>query len=218
MGIIETAAEHFKEGGFWMWPILFTSLIGMALSAERFIYIRRASAVRKEEFLKTLNQLILKGDLERCISYCAQTQTPLTRITRAGLMAIASRKSTDEVQTAMDAVALREIPRIEQRTSLIAMLSNLATLWGLLGTTIGMIGAFGAVSKVAPSEKATMLAASISEAMNCTAFGLLTAIPLLAIYGWLQSRGQELVDDVHEAAVATLNFILSNRDKFQQMR
>lgn len=215
MGIITTLGVHFKEGGFFMWPILFTSLIGTAVAAERFIYIRRASAIRKEDFLKQLNQLILKGDLERCISYCAQTQTPLTRITRAGLMAIASRKSTDEVQTAMDAVALREIPRIEQRTGLLAMFSNIATLMGLLGTVIGMIGAFGAVSKVAPSEKAAALAGSISEAMNCTAFGLLTAIPLLGMYGWLQTRGQELVDDVHEAAVSTLNFIISNRDKFQ---
>ncbi len=129
-------------------------------------------------------------------------------------MAIASKKSIDEVQTAMDAVALREIPKIEKRTGLLAMLANLATLVGLLGTTSGMIGAFAAVATVAANEKAARLAAEISEAMNCTAFGLLVAIPLLASYGWLQTRGTELVDDVHEAAVATLNFILSNRDKF----
>ena len=191
------------------------SLMGGAIIIERIGYIRRASSVQKDEFLNQLNQLVLKGDLERCISYCAQAQTPLTRITRAGLIAIANRKSTDEVQTAMDAVALREIPRIEQRTGLLAMFSNMATLLGLLGTITGMIGAFAAVVNVAPSEKAVRLAASISEAMNCTAFGLIVAIPLLGAYGWLQMRGQELVDDVHEAAVATLNFILSNRDKFQ---
>jgi biopolymer transport protein ExbB len=212
---ISSLSVHFKEGGLLMWPILFISFAGTAIVLERVVYIRNATAVRKDEFLKQLNQLVLKGDLERCISYCAQAQTPLTRITRAGLMAIASRKSTDEVQTAMDAVALREIPRIEKRTGLLAMLSNMATLVGLLGTITGMIGAFASVSKVAPSEKAAMLAASISEAMNCTAFGLIVAIPMLGAYGWLQSRGQELVDDVHEAAVATLNFILSNRDKFQ---
>lgn len=215
MHLIGTAVIHFKEGGFFMWPILFISFAGLAITLERVSYIRKATKVRKEEFLLHLNQLVLKGDLERCIAYCAQAQSPLTRITRAGLMAIASRKSTEEVQTAMDAVALREIPGIEKRTGLLAMLSNMATLVGLLGTITGMIGAFGAVSKVAPSEKAAMLAASISEAMNCTAFGLIVAIPLLGAYGWLQTRGQELIDDVHEAAVATLNFILTNRDKFQ---
>ena len=211
---ITTALAHFHEGGFFMWPILMISFLGLIIVIERILYIRNATTIKKEEFLKQLNQLVLKGDLERCISYCAQKQTPLTRITRAGLMAIASRKSTEEVQTAMDAVALREIPRIEKRTGLLAMLSNMATLVGLLGTITGMIGAFGAVAKVAPSEKAAMLAGSISEAMNCTAFGLVVAIPLLGCFGFLQTRGQELVDDVHEAAVATLNFILSNRDKF----
>jgi biopolymer transport protein ExbB len=204
----------FQQGGFWMWPILFISFAGFALMAERIRYLSLASSVRKEEFLNQLNQLVLQGNLERCIALCNQNPTPLTKIVRAGLMAIASRKSVDEVQTAMDAIALREIPKIEKRTSLLAMLANMATLMGLLGTTIGMIGAFGAVSKVAASEKAAVLAGEISMAMNCTAFGLLVAIPLLGAYGWLTTRGTEIVDDVHEAAVATLNFIISNRDKF----
>lgn len=218
MEFIAVLTEHFREGGFLMWPILLISFAGLAIVVERILYIRSATAVRKEHFLQTLNSLVLKGDLERCISFCGQAETPLTRITQAGLTAIASRKTTEEVQTAMDAVALREIPRIEKRTGLLAMLSNMATLVGLLGTITGMIGAFASVSKVAPSEKAAMLAASISEAMNCTAFGLIVAIPLLGAYGWLQTKGQELVDDVHEGAVATLNFILTNRDKFNSQK
>lgn len=206
----------FHQGGFFMWPILFISFLGVALIGERIRYLSRASAIQKEEFLNQLNQLILQGNLERCIALCNQHPTPLTKIVRAGLMAIASRKTVDEVQTAMDAVALREIPKIEKRTGLLAMLSNMATLVGLLGTITGMIGAFSAVATVAANEKAARLAAEISEAMNCTAFGLLVAIPLLGAYGWIQTRGSELVDDVHEAAVATLNFILSNREKFNR--
>jgi biopolymer transport protein ExbB/TolQ len=131
-------------------------------------------------------------------------------------MAVANSKDVEEVQTAMDAVALREIPRIEKRTGLLALLSNLSTLVGLLGTIAGLIGAFVAVAGVSPAEKATLLSKSISMAMNCTAFGLLVAIPLLGAYGYIQTRAQELVDDVHEAAVTTLNFILSNRDKFRR--
>lgn len=212
--MITKAIAAFQHGGFFMWPILFVSFMGAALVVERLRYLRHASSVRKEEFLNQLNQLILQGNLERCIALCNQHPTPLTKIVRAGLMAIASKKTADEVQTAMDAIALREIPKIEKRTGLLAMLANMATLLGLLGTTVGMIGAFAAVANVSASEKATRLAAEISEAMNCTAFGLLVAIPLLGAYGWLQTRGTEIVDDVHEAAVATLNFILSNRDKF----
>ena len=95
------------------------------------------------------------------------------------------------------------------------MLSNIATLLGLLGTVMGMIGAFGAVANVAPAEKATLLAASIAEAMNATAFGLMVAIPLLGGFGFLQTKAQEVVSDIHEASVATLNFIISNRSKIE---
>jgi biopolymer transport protein ExbB len=213
MLVLQQFFLNFKNDIF-MWPIFITSLFGLALVVERVRYLRQASSVQKEEFLNQLNQLVLQGNLERCIALCNQNQTPLTKIVRAGLMAIASRKSVDEVQTAMDAVALREIPKIEKRTSMLAMLSNMATLLGLLGTIFGMIGAFAAVANVAASEKAARLAAEIAKAMNCTAYGLLVAIPLLGAYGWLQSKGTELIDDVHEAAVATLNFIISNRDKF----
>jgi biopolymer transport protein ExbB len=213
---IAFVANAFRGGGFFMYPILLVSVVGLAIALERIIYMSAAGSVKKDEFLDRVNGYILQGNLDRAVAICSQVNSPLTKIVKAGLMAIVSNKDAEEVQTAMDAVALREVPRIEKRTGLLAMLSNMATLLGLLGTITGLIGAFGAVANVSPSEKATLLANSISEAMNCTAFGLITAIPLLAIFGYLQTRQQTLVDDVHEAAVATLNFILTNRDKFQR--
>ncbi|MBK9294044.1 MAG: MotA/TolQ/ExbB proton channel family protein [Oligoflexia bacterium] len=214
--MINSAIEAFHEGGFFMWPILVVSLFGIAISFERFKYIFGAASIKKEDFLNRINQHILQGNLERALAVCSQISSPLTNIVKAGLMAVANKKDADEIQTAMDAVALKEIPRLEKRTGLLAMLSNMATLIGLLGTISGLIGAFGAVANVSPSEKATLLAKAISEAMNCTAFGLLVAIPLLGVYGYLQTKSQEVVDDVHEAAVATLNFIVMNKDKFNR--
>ncbi len=214
MRFFSFAADAFRGGGFFMYPIALVSLIGLAVAMERFFYIRAAGSVKKEDFLNRINHYILQGDIERAMAVCSQAHNPITNIVKAGLMAIASQKDAEEVQTAMDAVALREVPRIEKRTGLLAMLSNMSTLLGLLGTITGLIGAFGAVANVSPAEKATLLANSISEAMNCTAFGLIVAIPLLGIFGYLQTRSQDIVDDVHEAAVATLNFILTNREKF----
>lgn len=216
MELIRNAAEAFHEGGFFMWPILFTSFAGAFITIERWRYINIAGSVKKDEFLQRINQHILQGNLERAIAVCSQANTPLTKIVKAGLVAVTNNKDTEEVQTAMDAVALREVPKVERRTGLLAMLSNMATLIGLLGTITGLIGAFGAVANVSPSEKATLLAASISEAMNCTAFGLLVAIPLLGLFGFLQTKVQDVVADIHEGAVATLNFIVSNREKFQR--
>jgi biopolymer transport protein ExbB/TolQ len=212
--MLHTIAEKFQEGGFFMYPIALCSLFGVAIAVERFMYIQAAATISKDDFLNRINQHILQGNLERAIAVCTQASSPLTRIVKAGLMSVANQKDAEEVQTAMDAVALREIPKIERRTSLLAMLSNMATLLGLLGTITGLIGAFGAVAGVSPAEKATLLANSISEAMNCTAFGLVVAIPLLGIFGYLQTKAQETIDDLHEAAVATLNFIMSNKDKF----
>jgi biopolymer transport protein ExbB/TolQ len=156
---------------------------------------------------------VLQGQIDKAISVVSQIKSPLTDIMRAGLISVQNGKDDEEVQTSMDAVALREIPRIQARVGLLSMLANLATLVGLLGTVSGMIGAFSAVANVAPAEKATLLSNAIGEALNCTAFGLLVAIPLLGSYGWINSWSQKLVDDIHESSVATLNFILSNRDK-----
>jgi biopolymer transport protein ExbB/TolQ len=71
------------------------------------------------------------------------------------------------------------------------------------------------VANVDPAEKATILSAGIAEAMNCTAFGLLVAIPALVGYAFLQSRTQHLVDGINEAVVTELNLVLGNRRIFQ---
>ncbi len=211
--MIEWIGEKFEAGGFFMYPILAVSAFGIAIIFERWRVIRGASSINKEELLNHINSYILQGKIDKALSVTSQIKSPLTNIVRAGLVSVMNGKNEEEVQTAMDAVALREIPVIEKRIPLLFMMSNLATLLGLLGTVTGMIGAFAAVANVSPSEKATLLAGAIAEAMNCTAFGLLVAIPMLGIYGMLQSWAQSVVDDIHEASVATLNFILSNRDK-----
>ncbi len=213
--MIHKLLESYREGGFFMHIILGCSLIGAAIIFERIKVLSAASNIKKDELLNHINSYILQGNLEKAVAVTAQIKNPLTNIVRAGLMAVANSGGPEEVQTAMDAVALREVPKLERRIGLLSMLSNVATLVGLLGTVVGMIGAFGAVANVSPSEKATILANSISEAMNCTAFGLLVAIPLLFAFGFLMSKAQEITDDIHEASVATLNFILANKDRLR---
>jgi biopolymer transport protein ExbB/TolQ len=216
--MLETIAEHYHHGGVVMHFIATCSLFAMAIAWERFAVIRAASQIKKEELLSMINSFIMQGNLEKAIQVTSQVKSPLTNIVRAGLMAVANGKGEEEVQTAMDAVALKEIPKIERRIPLLSMISNLATLFGLLGTVIGMIGAFGAVANVSPAEKATMLSNSIAEALNATAFGLGTALPTLAAYGWFQSWASDVVSDIHEASVATLNFVLANKDKIREGR
>ena len=215
MEIFHSIIENFKYEPLFMWSIVLTFVVGMAISAERLLYVHKASSLDKDDFMNRVNQQILRGNLPSAIQVCMQTESPLTNIVKAGLVAVANKKSAEEVQTAMDAVALREIPRIEKRTSLLALMSNLATLIGLLGTIAALIAAFKGAAQATPEQKAIILSNSISMAMNCTAFGLFVAIPLLAFYGYIQTKATETVDDIHEVAVQTLNFIISNRDKFK---
>ena len=96
---------------------------------------------------------------------------------------------------------------MEKRTHYLATFANIATLLGLLGTIIGLIQAFTAVANANPADKADLLSASISVAMNTTAFGLMVAIPLLLLFTVLQTKTTELVDSMEMATVKFLNVI-----------
>lgn len=115
----------------------------------------------------------------------------------------------------MDEAALRELPKLSARTGFLALLANLAMLSGLLGTVSGLISSFGAVSgeSVDPSQKARILAEGISEAMNCTAFGLIVAITALIGFAILNGLTQQIEDDINEATVRVLNLVVANRQK-----
>jgi biopolymer transport protein ExbB/TolQ len=209
-----TLAKHYHEGGPMMHPILVSLFFAIGLVVDRVITLYFKASIDKEVFLKELKKHVYSGDLDKAISFTAsQKKTPLTSVIKAGLINVP--KGEADVQAAMDEATLRESPKIERRTGYLAMIGNVATLLGLLGTIVGLISAFAAVANANPADKATILAASISEAMNCTAFGLLTAIPALVAYSVLQGRTQHMVEEINESAVAVLNLIVANRDKMR---
>ena len=110
------------------------------------------------------------------------------------------------------------LPQLEKRTHYLATLANVATLLGLLGTVSGLIHAFGAVATVNPAEKANLLSASISEAMNCTAFGLMTAVPILIVHAFLQTKTIALRDSMETAAIRFLNALAARQAARAQTR
>ena len=206
--------EAFEKGGWGMYPISVALIFALAIVAERVFVLYFQSSVDKEAFLRGLKKHIYAGDLDKAISYCAgQKKTPLVSVIKAGLINVP--KGEEDVQAAMDEATLRESPKIERRTGYLAMISNVATLLGLLGTISGLIRCFGAVANANPADKATILSQGISEAMFCTAFGLGTAIPALVLYSVLQGRTQRMVDEINESAVGVLNLIVANKDKMK---
>jgi biopolymer transport protein ExbB/TolQ len=201
----------FRDGDIGMYPIAIVGVFSIIVIADRIRYLFFTANFDKDGFAQGMKKYIMQGNLQRALTYVGALDHPLAKIIKAGLMKV--KGSDDEVQAAIDEEALRELPKIERRTGYLAMLGNVATLIGLLGTITGLIKSFGAVAQGDPAEKSAMLAKGISQAMNCTAFGLIVAIPSLIAYSLLQGRTQKLIDDINETSVSVLNLIVTNRDK-----
>jgi biopolymer transport protein ExbB/TolQ len=205
--------KSYQDGGWGMYPITFWSIVAIGIIVERAIVLYSQSSINKNMFLASMQKCILAGDIAKAIKMCSAANAPMARIVQAGLVKV--NRPDEEVQAAMDEAALRELPRITTRTGYLALLANLAMLSGLLGTITGLIKAFGAVGgeSVDPSQKARILAEGISEAMNCTAFGLMVALVALMGYAVLNGKTQQLEDDINEATVQVLNLVIANRQK-----
>jgi biopolymer transport protein ExbB len=200
--------QFFEQGGPGMWPILVLLIITAYVAIERWLYLSK-SKVDVDKLMSLLKSQIVSGNIRGAISTCEATPAPLTRIIAAGLRRVGGPEQ--EVQQAMDEEALRELPRVEKRTGYLAMLSNLATLAGLLGTIHGLIQSFAAVVGVDPSLKATLLSKGISEAMHCTFFGLLVGILGLAMYAVLNGKTQAIIDSINQGSVEALNLATTGR-------
>ena len=197
--------EHFQEGGWGMYPILILAVITVYIAADRFSYLAK-SKVDVDKLMSLLKSQIVSGNIQGAVNTCQASPAPVTKIIAAGLRKAGG--SEHDVQQAMDEEALRELPRLEKKTGYLAMLGNLATLAGLLGTITGLIKSFAGVAGVDPSQKATLLSKGISEAMNCTAFGLFTGILGLAAFAWLNGRTQNALDDIAEVKKNVANLLL----------
>ena len=110
------------------------------------------------------------------------------------------------------------IPPLERRTPYLPILANVATLMGLLGTILGVIQAFSAVSAAEPSQKAVLLAHGISVALNMTAFGLIVAIPLILFYAFLQSRTTRIIDELDQYTTKLANVIADGPEETASQR
>ena len=212
--MFEAIIRHYQEGGFWMHPIMLCLIAVVTITLERIYVLFIQVREDKDALLRGLQKHVFHGDVHGAVRFIdAQRPGPLARVLKAGLLKV--HRNDEEVQAALDEASLRETPHLEKRVPFLAVLSNAATLFGLLGTIIGMIACFAAVAHVDPAQKSTILAAGIAEAMNCTAFGLITAIPALLSFGILQSRVQSLNDGINEGVVTTMNLVLGNRNLYQ---
>ncbi len=211
MGFLSQIADIWHGGGYIMYIILAGLLFTIAFIIERAVYLRKAS-VDKDKLIQLLRSQVSNGNIQGAIKACSGNPAPLTRIVQAGLMKF--NRSDEEVQAAMDEAALRELPRLQQRTPYLATLSNFSVLAGLLGTIWGMIRAFGAVG--GPEEGATELAEGIAIALHSTLFGIFSSTWGLIGFAVLSGKTTRLIDDINEVTVQVVNLVTSHRQQMQQ--
>lgn len=201
-----TIVSFFQEGGVFMYPIVIVLGLGIAIAVERWVYLSRAR-LTNQKIWKQLVPLVSDGKYNEALEISRKSTSAIGNILSYGLNRIRSARRRDDIEKAMEESLLEVLPKLEKRTHYLATFANIATLLGLLGTIIGLIRAFTAVSAANPAEKADLLSASISVAMNTTAFGLMAAIPLLLAHTLLQTKTTELVDSLEMASVKFLNTV-----------
>jgi biopolymer transport protein ExbB/TolQ len=204
MDIYSTVVGFFQSGGIFMYPIVIVLALGMAIAIERWFYLSMARA-SNHRLWKKMQPCLVAGDYMKVAMLTEKSRSAISHIFSYGLNRAKTSRRRDDVEIAMEEGLMETVPNLEKRTGYLATFANIATLLGLLGTIIGLIQAFTAVASANPSEKADMLSASISVAMNTTAFGLMVAIPLLLMYAVLQTKTTQLVDSLEMASVKFLN-------------
>lgn len=204
--------EQYKLGGHFMHPIAIAGAIAIAIIIERWMRIAMQYNIDGTSFMFEVQKYVLANDIDGAIRLCnGSGRSALPKVIKAGLQ----RASRDEhqIQNAVDAASLEVIPRIEKRLHYLGLIANLATLLGLLGTISGLITSFKAVAVAEASQRQSILSAGISEALNCTAFGLLVAITAMIFHSWLSSKGATLIEEIDEYSVKLIDLLSARKYK-----
>ncbi len=201
-----TIIAFFQKGGLFMYPILLVFVAGIAIVFERWFQLNRVRSVNRKMW-DVLHPMLAKGEFDKAREMVNKDKSTISQMLGMGLAGQGAVQRREDIEIAMEESMMEIIPQLEKRTPYVALLANIATLLGLLGTIMGLIEAFTAVANANPAEKADLLSASISVAMNNTAFGLMSAIPLLLFHAKLTSTTGQIVESLEMASVKVLNTI-----------
>jgi biopolymer transport protein ExbB len=181
------------QGGILMWPIMMCSVVGLAITVERIIALRRAD-IDTREFMDIMRQVLRQNRIREAIEICDETEAPVARIMKAGILK--HNRGKEDIREAIEDAGRFEIPRLEKYLSALATCANIAPLLGLLGTVSGMIKAFAQIQNKRGQVNPSDLAEGIGNALVTTAAGLAVAIPILVIYNYLVSRVDSMINEM----------------------
>ena len=195
-----------------MYPIVFCSIVALAVVIDRIYHLRRAR-VDTEKFVESISGALRRNRVVEAIDMCEQTPGPVAHILKAGLLK--HDRPRQEVRDAIEDAGLFEIPRLEKYLNVLGTVAHVSPLLGLLGTVTGMVSAFQIIqekaSNLGPVNPGD-LAAGIWEALLTTVFGLCVAIPSVVAYNWLRTWVNRFVLDMERSATELLNVLGQKRE------
>jgi biopolymer transport protein ExbB/TolQ len=212
MELYHFVVKFFREGGFFLYPSAAIFVVAVAIIIERFVYLT-IETTKNRSLWSELVPHLGSGNFKAVLALTSKSTAAIATVLNYGIARVANARRRDDVEKAMEESLLEIIPRLEKRTHYLSSLANIAMLTGLLGTVIGLIGAFTSIAAANPAEKASLLAASISVAMNNTASGLFVAITLLLSHMFLEAKTTKVIDSLEIAAVKFLNSVVERRQE-----
>ncbi len=193
------AFDYFRQGGMWMYPLLFFSIIALACIIERMIVFAKAKVNVNEFLTKIRKSLLVNRDVKEAIKVCEQYRGPVASVVKAGLLRYGTGHNEEDIEKTIENAALYELDRLEKRLGVLATTANVAPMLGFLGTVTGMIKSFGTLAEQGLTNPAAV-AIGISEALITTATGLIIAIPAQLAYNFFTTKVTRFVRDIETAS------------------
>ncbi len=202
--------EALHKGGVANYLIALTMVFAIAFIFERFIKLFQKYDINGNSFMFEVQKHILANDLDGAIRVCnGAKEAALPKVIKAGLMR--ASRSEEQIQNAIDSASLEVIPLLEKNLPYLALIANVATLFGLLGTISGLIKSFAAIAGAEAAQRQAILSEGISEAMYATAFGLIIAISAMVAHSILSSKAQKIVSQIDEHSVKLLDLLSARK-------
>ncbi|HTY45053.1 MAG TPA: MotA/TolQ/ExbB proton channel family protein [Patescibacteria group bacterium] len=204
-----TLWQMVQAGGFTMYILLICSIFSFTIFLERFIYYRKKAKAKRAEFLEELKKELEKGNTKKASEICQNTDAPFASVASAGI--IHSGQNEKAISNAMERAIAIETTKLERYTSIVGTIGSTAVYVGLFGTVLGIIRAFRDIS-VNRAAGINIVISGISEALICTAAGLLVAVPAVIAYNYFVKKIDNFVTDM-ELCASEVNDLLTSKQK-----
>ncbi|RNC79434.1 MAG: MotA/TolQ/ExbB proton channel family protein [Balneola sp.] len=205
-GFFNLIVQKFNEGndGGWMWPVLITLILGLAIFLERIITLNLAD-INTRKFIVNVQEALQEGGVEAAEQLCAQTRGPVASVFQAGLMR--SHEGIDAAEKAIAAYGSIEMSFLERGLVWLSLFIAIAPLFGFLGTVVGMIEAFDDIQEAADISP-SIVAGGIKTALLTTAGGLIAGIILQIGYNYCVSKIDRLIAEMEESSITLIDSII----------